>query len=70
MINEAVLKETIMQHLIKNFGNVETERFISSIIREPFDYTKWREDKFNDVSIKDVFDELKALEMTEGLKNC
>jgi hypothetical protein len=68
MMNEAVLKQTIIQHLIKNFGNIETERFISSIIREPFDYTKWREDKFNDLSVKDLFDELNTLETAEGLK--
>ena len=28
--------------LLDNLGTVETERFISVIIREQFDYTKWR----------------------------
>jgi hypothetical protein len=67
MMNEAVLKETIIQHLVNTFGNVETERFISSMQRESFDYSKWRRDKFDDVSVAEVFDELKALEKAEGL---
>jgi hypothetical protein len=68
MMNEAVLRETVMQHLIKNFGNIEAERFISLIIREPFDYTKWRKDKFDDVSVAEVFDDLETLEQAEGLR--
>jgi hypothetical protein len=62
MMNEAILKETIIQHLINTFGNVETERFISSMQRKSFDYSKWRRDKFDDVSVTEVFDELKTLE--------
>jgi hypothetical protein len=67
MMNEVILKETIIQHLINTFGNVDTERFISSMRRESFDYSKWRRDKFDDVSVEGVFDELKALEKAEGL---
>jgi hypothetical protein len=35
--------------------------------RDSFDYSKWRRDKFDDVSVAEVFDELKALENAEGL---
>jgi hypothetical protein len=59
---DTVLKQTIIEHLIKTYGNVETERFISLIIREPFDYTKWRQERFDDQSIEDVFAELREIE--------
>jgi hypothetical protein len=65
MMNEVILKKTIIQHLIETYGNVETERFIASIIKEPFDYTKWRQNQFNDVEVKDLFVELRAMENAE-----
>ena len=35
-------------------GSVEAERFITLILREPFDYTKWRRDLFEDRSIHEI----------------
>jgi hypothetical protein len=37
-----------------NLGKVEAERFISLIIREPFDYTEWQKDLFNNMSVKEL----------------
>jgi hypothetical protein len=31
-----------MKVLIEKLGNIEAERFISVLLREPFDYTEWR----------------------------
>lgn len=39
--------------LIEKLGTVETERFISVLIREKSDYTKWRQKYFSDVSSDD-----------------
>ncbi len=39
-----------ISYLIEKLGTVDTERFISIIIREKSDYTKWREKYFADVS--------------------
>lgn len=39
--------------LIEKLGTVETERFISVIIREKSDYTKWRQMYFADVDPED-----------------
>jgi hypothetical protein len=36
--------KTGMKILIEQLGNVEAERFVSILLREPFDYTKWRRD--------------------------
>jgi len=43
-MNEAVLMRTGMKVLIEELGHVEAERFISVLLREPFDYTEWRKD--------------------------
>ena len=36
--------------LIRELGIVEAETFISYIKNENFDYTKWRQDKFDDLT--------------------
>ena len=48
------LRSEGMKVLINNLGRVEAERFISLIIREPFDYTEWQRDLFNDISVKEL----------------
>ncbi len=39
--------------LLERLGTIETERFISTLIRERFDYTKWRRKYFDDVNADD-----------------
>ena len=39
-----------ISYLIEKLGTVDTERFISTIIREKSDYTKWRARYFSDLS--------------------
>jgi hypothetical protein len=41
-MNETVLMKTGMRILIEQLGNIEAERFVSILLREPFDYTEWR----------------------------
>ena len=52
--NTAEVLERGMSCLLDQLGVVETERFISIIIRERFDYTKWRKDFFSDASVEDI----------------
>ena len=54
-MNDTVLKRSAMQHLIDTFGVVDAERFISLVIKEPFDYTEWQRDHFNDLSVREIF---------------
>lgn len=42
--------------LLKALGAVETERFISIINSEKFDYTKWQRTHFDGISADDFFD--------------
>lgn len=43
-----------MKCLIEHFGNVDAERFVSLIIKERFDYTKWEETLYEDMSIEEL----------------
>ena len=45
-----------MNCLLENLGTIETERFISVLIREKFDYTKWRREYFGNASVKELND--------------
>ncbi len=50
-----------VQILAKYLGDIETERFIALIQREPFDYTKWRQGLDEDLTIKDISQKAMAL---------
>lgn len=43
-----------MQVLVEKLGIIEAETFISVIKNDRFDYTKWREDKFEDMTLEEI----------------
>ena len=53
-MTDTVLKQSMMKHLIVNFGHVQTERFISLMSKEPFDYTKWQEDLYENMTVEEL----------------
>jgi len=53
-MTDTILKQSIIKHLIENFGNVQTERFIALMIKDPFDYTKWQETLYEDITVEDL----------------
>ena len=55
-MNDTVLSQSAIKCLIANFGIVKTERFISLIIKEPFDYTKWQSDLYEDMTVNELFE--------------
>ena len=55
MRTDNVLRVDAMNLLIKEFGEVETERFIYLIKREHFDYTEWQKTLWNDLTIDEVY---------------
>ena len=57
MNSSAILLNKGMKCLIDNLGEVDAERFITQIIREPFDYTKWQRDMFSGKSVEEIFEE-------------
>jgi hypothetical protein len=57
MLADTVLRDSGMKILKEKLGLMEAERFVTLILREPFDYTKWRQDfvkKYEDMSVEDV----------------
>ncbi len=52
-----------LQVLTEFLGDVEAERFVSLIQRERFDYTKWRQDLDENLSIKEISKKAMALRM-------
>jgi hypothetical protein len=54
MITDTEIKQKGIKALIVELGNVQAERFISLIIKEPFDYTKWQRDLWPDESVESL----------------
>ena len=54
MISDAEIKIKGIQVLARHLGDVEAERFIALIQREPFDYTKWRQGLDEGLSIEEI----------------
>ena len=52
-----------LQILAEYLGDIEAERFVALIQREPFDYTKWRQDLDDDLSIEEISQKAMALRM-------
>jgi hypothetical protein len=51
MNSNTLLKTEGMKVLATHLGIVKAERFISLMIREPFDYTEWQRELFKDVPL-------------------
>jgi len=54
MRTETVLKAEAIDLLLKTFGVLETERFITSIKNNNFDYTEWHKNLWKDKSIEEI----------------
>jgi len=48
MGNTAVIMEKGANALLKTLGVLDTEQFISTLLKEPFDYTEWSREYFAD----------------------
>jgi hypothetical protein len=54
MMTDTALKDYGIKYLTEKLGLVDTERFISLIIKEPFDYTVWHRDQFHGMSVREI----------------
>jgi len=61
MMTNTEIKVKGFQILTENLGLVEAERFIALIQQEPFDYTKWRDGLFENLSIEEISQKAMAL---------
>jgi len=60
MKTDTMIRIEGMKALREKLGLIETERFISLIHRENFDYTEWQRDLWKDKSIDDIFNAAKS----------
>ena len=54
MKTDTILRNEGTQILMETLGMVDAERFIMLIQKEPFDYTKWQENLFENMSIEEL----------------
>lgn len=54
MITDTEIRLKGLKALTASLGDIEAERFISIIQREPFDYTKWRQSLDDDMPIEEI----------------
>ena len=54
--NDTLVRAEGMKILLDGLGKVDAERFISLIIKEPFDYTKWQRNLFDGMSVRELSD--------------
>jgi hypothetical protein len=52
---DTLIRTEGMNTLIKNMGLIEAERFVMLIQKETFDYTKWQENLFEDMTIEEIY---------------
>jgi len=51
MGNTAIVMEKGINVLLKNLGVLDTELFISTLLKEPFDYTEWSRKHYADIDL-------------------
>ncbi len=54
MITDTEIKIKGIEALIAKLGEEQAEHFISLIMREPIDYTKWQRNLWPDKSIEEI----------------
>jgi hypothetical protein len=52
--SDTIIKTEGMHILLEKLGKVDAERFISLMIKEPFDYTKWQQDIFDGLNVREL----------------
>lgn len=53
-MTDTEIKARGIRILITELGSVGMEKFIALIQREPFDYTEWQRDQWNEYSVEEL----------------
>ncbi len=54
MLTETEIKRKGFEALFDALGDLGVEKFISLLMREPFDYTKWNQELWRDKTIEQI----------------
>jgi hypothetical protein len=60
MKGDTFLRYEGMNILVKHLGKVDAEKFITLMIKEPFDYTKWQSALWENKSVRELSREAMA----------
>jgi hypothetical protein len=55
------LKSEGMEVLRSRLGLVESERFIALVVRDTFDYTLWRQERWADTTVEELAEQARQL---------
>ena len=66
MLTDTEIKKKGFKILIDYLGDVDAEKFISLIIKEPFDYTKWQSSLWSTQTIEEISE--KAMDYKSKIK--
>lgn len=69
MITDTEIRVKGIKALTHALGDVQAERFITLIIREPFDYTKWQRDLWTDKSVEEISHDAMRYQKTSRIRN-
>lgn len=69
MITDTEIRVKGIKALTHALGDVQAERFITLIIREPFDYTKWQRDLWTDKSVEEISHDAIRHQKTSRIRN-
>jgi hypothetical protein len=62
MKSDTLIKTDGMKILADTLGIVEAERFITLMLREPFNYTEWQRTLYGDMPLAELYENIKAFE--------
>ena len=62
MRSDALIKSDGMRILAENLGIIEAERFITLVLREPFDYTEWQRGLYDKIAVKELYHKIVEFE--------
>ena len=63
-ITDTEVKQIGLGALVEALGEVDAERFITLLNRDPFDYTIWQKNNFNNMDIEQI--SAKAMELRKN----
>jgi hypothetical protein len=67
MLTDTEIKKKGFKVLVENLGDIDAEKFIRLIIKEPFDYTQWQSTLWKDETVEQVSD--KAMQYGSKKRN-
>ena len=62
MRSDTLIKSDGMRVLAENLGIIEAERFITLVLREPFNYTEWQRNLYGNMGVKELYDKINEYE--------